>query len=315
MGSISDALKRAEQERRRMHAGEVQGVAPPTQPLPAPPAAPAESPRLASVVLKAAEKPKPTPTTPLTAAIQQTPQVAPAAKRQQEIAETIVEDYASKQRLNLPAGVAVYHDRTGRIAEQYRKTRQRLLEANPQREPQALVFTASAPGEGATTSVLNLGLSLVEQRGLRVLLIDADLHAAGLSRLLRMRDGLGLSELLLGEVDQAALTSAVRATPWHNLYVLPAGGTSPPQGSAELLKLPAARALLRQARGMFNWVLIDTPPAGKYPDAGVLGAFSDGMVLTVSLRHTGRELVHKTLRRLEAMSLPLRGCLLTHAGE
>jgi capsular exopolysaccharide synthesis family protein len=306
----------------------VQGVEPPKPTDPpvvaahaAPP--PVPQPGLASVVFRAAQAQAAAaspaaavPAGPLATAVRQAVTEPPAAvRKQQAVAETIVEDYASKQRLGLPAAIAVYHERSGAIAEQYRRIRQRLMEANPKREPTSLVITSSRAGEGKTVTTVNLGLSLVEVRANRVLLIDGDLHAGALSRVMRLDHEMGLAEAITAGGDAAAVDAAVKATPWHNLFVLPSGAKTPPAASAELLKLPAARNILREVRKRFDWVLIDAPAAGAFPDAGVLGASSDGLIVAVSLRHTPREEVQTTLRRLSAMNLPVKGCILTrHEG-
>jgi Mrp family chromosome partitioning ATPase len=326
MSSISDALKRAQQERDRLRNQESQPATPQAQED--------EDASLASVVLKktqTAETISGIPTlsalkataapaiTPVADAIRQAPPTpAPAAKAQQQAAETIVEDYASKTRLNLPRTMVVYHERSGAIAEQYRKMRDNLMASNPKRDPQLLVVTSSVAGEGKTTTVINLGLSLVEIRANRVLLLDGCLqqHPHGNSRrtlteLLKLSSEAGLAELLTDPVED--LQPFIKATPWNRLYVLPAGNHITAMTATDMLKSDTLRKLLRQLRGTFDWVLIDAPPALTMPHAGLFGGSSDAMLLAVALHHTPQETVQTTVRKLKSMNLPLKSCIVTRA--
>jgi Mrp family chromosome partitioning ATPase len=316
MSSISDALKRAQQERERLRA-----------PNPAEGATSAEGrpeTSLASVVLRkyAVEVPKEKhdatpPVMPLTQAMRNAPATtpAPAVRAQQQAAATIVEDYASKRNLHLPASMVVYHDRAGRAAEQYRHIRDGLMAGNAKREHQVLVITSATVREGKTVTIMNLGLSLAEIRANRVLLVDGALHAGAkgesLTDMLKMRSASGLSELLQEGEGEKSVQASIQATPWHNLFVLPSGAKTTPVEAAQLLQSPHLRTVLRQLRATFDWVLIDSPAALALPDAGLLGAQADGVHLAVALHHTPEGKVQTALRRLRSMNLPVKSAILT----
>jgi Mrp family chromosome partitioning ATPase len=333
MSSIADALKRAQQERERLKGmpPAISGSGDAAQPAAATP-----EPSLASVVLRrtpAVDAPQQAstaarlPATPLASALRQAPLAPPPSVRNEQLAaETIVEDYASKRNLNLPAAMVVYHDRSGPIAEQYRKIRDALMAAHfhgagaaSRREAQSLVITSTRPGEGKTVSLLNLALSLVEIRANRVLLIDGNLHPvrhSSLTTLLHLQREQGLAELLAAPTNES-FEPYIHATPWHNLHVLPSGALTTPEAAAGLLQSPNLRALLRHAGagggGNFDWVLIDAPAASAFPDAGLLGSVADGVLMAVALHHTPHAEVQTTLRRLKSMNLPVKSCILTKA--
>ncbi|HUO10646.1 MAG TPA: CpsD/CapB family tyrosine-protein kinase [Phycisphaerae bacterium] len=318
MSSIADALKRAQQERERLRdtpAGPVAEAA-----------SHADEHSLASVVFRKSSPRADAPVadrypavsasiTPLTEAIRQSPPTPPpAVVAQRRVAETIVEDYASKRKLNLPQSMVVYHDRSGPFAEQYRKMRDNLMLQNPRRETHALVVTSSIAGEGKTVSVLNLGLSLVEIRANRVLLIDGCMHESAspsLTALLKMQPEHGLAELLLTpDID---IQPFLKATPWHQLFVLPSGAKTTPHAAAGLLSSPAWRTILKNLHANFDWILIDAPSVLALPDAGLLAAASDGILLAAALHHTPRARIQTALRKLKSMNLPVKSCFLTHA--
>jgi Mrp family chromosome partitioning ATPase len=60
-----------------------------------------------------------------------------------------------------------------------------------------LVISSSEPGDGKTTVLANLAVSIA-QSGKRTLLIDADLRRPGMTALLAMKGRPGLSDVLQG---------------------------------------------------------------------------------------------------------------------
>lgn len=325
MSSIQEALKRAQQERERLRAASEAGRNQGQDAAPPGPVAAAlqqqaaesraaSSGQAAEASAKNAEKGldesgrRGEGAGPVSQALQQ--RAVPAAKQAaKRAAETIVEDYGTKRKLQLPAALAVYHDRAGAAAEQYRKIRNTLL-SDGKPGPRLWAITSSVAGEGKTTTVANLGLSLVELRAQRVLLIDADLQEAGLSRLFHLGRAPGLEQMLRTE---APPESFLQATPWHNLFVLPAGGVLPAAAATELLRAPHGRTALRHLRNMFDVTIADTPAAMRCPDAGLVGASADAVLVTVHLERTRPAAVQQTLRMLESLNLPVRGTILTHA--
>jgi|GEM_PF-2589622 len=313
MSSIADALRRAQQERERLRGSA-------TRP-PAAVSAPPTGPSLASVVLrKAAPESKPDApvhealAAPLTAALeQQTSAPPPAVQRQQLASDTIIEDYQAKRRLDLPATIVVYHDRAGPVAQQFRDMRDRLMATNVTRDQPMLTFTSARRGEGKTTALLNLALALCEVRSHRVLLVDGclgDGHRGPLSHVLHLHAERGASEFF---AQPAEASTFVRPTPWHNLFVLPAGATTTASASAETLRLPSARTGLRQLRTMFDYVLIDAPAIDRGPDAGLLGTMSDGLVLVTAIGRTSARQVQTAVRRMASLNVPVKHAILTHA--
>ncbi len=210
--------------------------------------------------------------------------------------------------------MVVYHNRSGAAAEQYRKIRDALMAENSKREQQILVLTSPTRGEGKTVTVLNLGLSLAEIRVNRVLLVDGALHSESggrqsLSGLLKLRTEPGLKELLL-DADEP-IEGFIKASPWHNLFILPSGAKTTAGAAAHLLQSPNLRSVFRQLRASFDWVLVDAPAALALPDAGLLSAPADGILLAVALHHTAEKKIQTTIRRLKSMNLALKSVILT----
>jgi Mrp family chromosome partitioning ATPase/uncharacterized protein involved in exopolysaccharide biosynthesis len=151
--------------------------------------------------------------------------------------------------------------------------------------------TSPGPGEGKTTVVFNLGLSLAKS-GCRVLLVDCDFDGGGLTSRLRREfketrtlsgkpvrigfDGGGLHDALLGHKhDDVIVDSGV-----PNLAVLPLGmepGSSASELSPERLHEMFARLSVR-----FDMILVDTGPILGSVEAAIVASEVQGMVLVVS---------------------------------
>ena len=63
------------------------------------------------------------------------------------------------------------------------------------------------------------------------------------------------------------------------LHLLPGGEAR--SDVAELISGPKFREILRQAREMFDFVIIDAPPLGIFTDAALLINHADGAMLVV----------------------------------
>src|SRR5438128_5826712 len=140
-----------------------------------------------------------------------------------------------------------------------------------------LAVTSPASGDGKTVTSLNLAGALAQSPNSSVLLIDADLRRPSVGKYLGLPGrATGLSDLLLHhEYD---LGRAVRRLEKFNLSVLPAG---PPQiAPYELLNSSRLDALLKEARSLYNFVLIDTPPVVGLPDSRLVGRGLDGLLLS-----------------------------------
>ena len=110
------------------------------------------------------------------------------------------------------------------MAESYRALRTSLLLSNLGAPPKVIMVTSARPQEGKTTTSINTAIVLA-QKGVRVLLIDADLRRPSVHKTLGMGPRSGLSNVLTGSatLEQTITTSPVLPT----LFILPAG--SPPR--------------------------------------------------------------------------------------
>jgi capsular exopolysaccharide synthesis family protein len=181
-------------------------------------------------------------------------------------------------------------------AERYRSLRHVIEQRRTERETTVIAVTSAAPGDGKTTTAINLAGTLAQAPSARVLLVDADL------RLPSVVEQLGLGDPEPGLVEAirdpgADLEGLVRrCDPW-NLSVLPAG--RPPQAPYEVMRSPRLGELLQEARGRYDTIVVDTPPLVPVPDGRLLGRWVDGFLLVVAAHRTPRRLVEDALDMME----------------
>lgn len=199
--------------------------------------------------------------------------------------------------------VAATHTRSP-AAEAFRTLRTNLLFAQAADDLRVVLVTSSAPGEGKTTTAANLAVTFAQQ-GLNVLLIDGDLRRPRLHHVFDLGREPGLSEMILG---QSELDGTVRETRVQGLTLLTTG-TLPPS-PAELLGSPKMRAMMTTLRGLYDIVVIDSPPVHVAADAAVLSTLSDGVVLVVRSGQTEREAAQQAVRQLSSVGARILGTVI-----
>jgi len=203
--------------------------------------------------------------------------------------------------------LCAHHERGGAIAEDFRGLRTSLLAQYPD-ERFCLLVTSAEKGEGKTVACLNLAMVLAERQERRTVVVDCDLRARRVARLMRMDNAPGITDVLRGK---ARVEDVLRKTAYPNLFVIPAGDAGKGE-IGDLLHRPELEETVSALRREFDYVLFDTPPVGVVPDACMLGrAFSDAL-LVVRMYKTRRETVDSAVRLLHAANIKPVGVVLTH---
>lgn len=177
--------------------------------------------------------------------------------------------------------------------EEYRSLRTQILHKSQRQKLQSLVVASVNPSEGKTVTALNLSWLLARTDGVNALIIDSDLRMPSLSDYLGIETDRGLSHILSGDCSLA--DAIVRLEP-SGLHLLPGGEAR--TDVAELISGPKFKEILRQARGMFDYVIIDAPPLGIFTDATVLINQADGALLVIRAGKTKYSAVDRILETL-----------------
>ncbi len=191
------------------------------------------------------------------------------------------------------------------MAESYRALRTSLLLSSLGAPPKIIMVTSARPQEGKTTTAINSAIVLA-QKGVRVLLVDADLRRPSVHKTLGMGPRSGLSNVLTGN---ATLEQAIAPSPiLPNLFVLAAG--SPPPNPAELLASSNMKDVLNELRQQFDHVVIDTPPTLSVTDAVVLSPRVDAIILVIRSGQTTKQALRRARDILMQVNAHVTGVLL-----
>jgi capsular exopolysaccharide synthesis family protein len=189
-------------------------------------------------------------------------------------------------------------------AEAYRALRTSLLLSRPG-GVKSMVVSSAFPGEGKTSTAVNLAVVLGQLPGKGVLVVDADLHKPRLHEVFGVSNRTGLVSVLAQNVPGSA---AIVKTSIPGVFVVPAGPASPnPSG---LLASEAMRDLLTLAMTSFEYVVVDAPPIFPVADALVLGAATDGVIICTKGGGTPREHVIRLRDMLVQSNVPILGVVL-----
>lgn len=189
-------------------------------------------------------------------------------------------------------------DDSKRGTEEFRTLRSRLYHMREKMTLKKLLVTSALPKEGKSFTSSNLAQVLVRQHGRRVLLIDADLRGPRLHLMLGTTAGPGLSEYLQGKNDEFSI---MQRGPLENLFFIPSGtGIEDP---AELVGNGKLKTFLQRVEPLFDWIIVDSPPAIPVSDASVLAKACDGVLMVVRSNSTPCDVARKAREEFPDQSL------------
>src|SRR6201984_2712999 len=182
--------------------------------------------------------------------------------------------------------------------EQFRTLRSRLYQMREKTSLKKILVTSALPQEGKSFVAAILAQVLVRQHGRRVLLIDGDLRGARLHSALGTTSSPGLADYLLGESDEFSI---MQRGPMENLFFVPSGRsvTHP----AELIANGRLKMLLQRVEPLFDWIIVDSPPAVPVSDASQLANFCDGVLMVVRSNSTPYDTAQKARQEFHGKTL------------
>jgi len=191
------------------------------------------------------------------------------------------------------------------VAEQFRMLRGRIDSLAAQRPIRSIAVTSANSNEGKSTASINLAIVTAMSLERKVLLIDCDMRRPQIHTSLGVESDAGLAEVLLG---RNTLDEAIVTVEGLNLDLLPV--RLMPANPSELLGSAQMRLLLEEVASRYDRVILDTPATLGLPDSKIVSEVCDGLVMVVRADVTPREDVHAaldTLDRRRVFGLVLNG--------
>lgn len=193
------------------------------------------------------------------------------------------------------------------VSEAYRALRTNLQFASLDKEIRTLLVTSAGPGEGKSTTLGNLAVTLAQAEK-RVILVDCDLRRPVLHKLFGLSNERGLTTMM---VDAVAMKNPPLQETGVNGLRLLASGALPPSPS-DLLGSRRMDEVIQVLLADADMLLLDAPPVMAVADATVLATKVDGVLLVVSAGQTRRDNVRVAKSRLEKVNANLLGVVLNN---
>lgn len=223
------------------------------------------------------------------------------------------QEAAPKSKRASPAAVAAadpalttHTSPTSPPAEAYKELRTALLLTTAGHPPRDIAVSSCQPGEGKTTTAINLATSLA-QLGRRVLVVDTDLRRPRCHKVLRSATQRGVSSYLTGI---HRIEELVQKTEIDNVTLIPAGPVPP--NPAELIDSDRFGEFVKELRENtdYDHVIFDTPPVLSVVDPLLIGRHVEGLVLVIRSAVTSRDAAQLAWEKLKSGRVKVYGTLL-----
>lgn len=173
------------------------------------------------------------------------------------------------------------------ISEAFRTIRTNLQYADIDKESKTYLVTSFLPGEGKTFTSVNLAATLAKS-GKRTVIIELDLHKPRVYKSFnKPEQTIGITTYITG---QNSFDEIVSETQIPNLFCI-FSGPIPPNPSDFVLS-DKMKVLIEQAKSEFDYVLIDTPPAGLLSDSVYLIQSADTTIFVLNTRTSTKRVIN-----------------------
>lgn len=226
----------------------------------------------------------------------------PAPRRQSSLVEIDIE------RLGR-FGLVTPRDPKSRVAEEFRVIKRPILRniagkgAAPVADANLVMITSALPGEGKSTTSVNLAMSIAMELDHTVLLVDADVSRPAIPSMLGISAERGLLDLLTDETLD--VSDVLMRTNIEKLTVLPAG-TAQSQAT-ELLSSAAMSRLLKGMATRYSdrIIVFDSPPLLPSNESRALATLMGQIVVVVAAESTTHAALKQALATIETCPVKL----------
>src|SRR5947208_10757757 len=149
--------------------------------------------------------------------------------------------------------------------EEFRSLRTRLNHMQTLQPIHSIVVTSASPAEGKSFTAANYAIAQSQLAGNPTILCDFDFRRPMVHTFFQIDRSPGITDYLLGKAELEDVIVRIEGT---NLYLMPAGEAV--INPLELLNLDEVKILIDDLPGLFNWVVMDTPPLLFAADANLL---------------------------------------------
>lgn len=173
-----------------------------------------------------------------------------------------------------------------------------------------VVLASASKAEGKTFLSLALSGALGQGGRHKILLIDANLHNAGISKLLSLSSNPGYVDAM---IDGEGVEKRIVKNVYRGCDILPAG---------DLTKIDALGFYgeelannIAYLRSLYEFVIIDTASILSSKEALICGLSADSVLIVVSAGHTRKVMVQSAVQRLREVGITPEGVVINRKKE
>ena len=193
------------------------------------------------------------------------------------------------------------------VSEAYRTLRTNLEFSSLDKPIKTMVVTSPGPGEGKSTTLANLAVTLAQAEK-QVILVDCDLRRPSQHELFGLSNSVGLTTMVVD--DKAMKQPPLLDTEVEGLRLLPSGPVPP--NPSELVGSHRMAEIIAMLSEQADIVLFDAPPVIAVTDAAVLASRVDGVLLVIKAGATKRDQARKAKALLDKVNAHLVGAVLNN---
>jgi capsular exopolysaccharide synthesis family protein len=208
---------------------------------------------------------------------------------------------------------------TSPAAEAYRTLRTRVARLAAQLDINSIMVVSGNVAEGKSTTAGNLAVALAES-GRDVLLVSADLRRPRVHEFFALPNRSGLADLLAdGKASKQSppgRSKQIAVELWSvapHLWVILSG--PPPTHPSTLMDSDAMREFLKEQRDVFDFVILDCPPALVVSDSLALAALVDAVLVVADAKTTDRNTIDQLRDQIEQVGGKIVGSVLNRSGD
>lgn len=218
---------------------------------------------------------------------------------------------SNKRRKTADVPITILNKKVGyAFKECYRSIRTRIKKFCSKNNCKVILVTSAMPGEGKTTTSVNIALSLAEISD-KVVLVDGDLRKPTVREKLRIsEDSFGIDMVLKGK---ATLEESLVSIDGTKLKVL--SGNVSVKNALECMGSDEMKAVIDELRDKFEYIIIDTPPCSIMSDASMIARFVDGVVMVVRCSKSKINYITNAMDIVMSNDISMVGCVLNGKKE
>jgi len=190
---------------------------------------------------------------------------------------------------------------------EFRRLLHRLRKPENGTDLKSIMVTSAMLSEGKSTVSTFLALTAARQKGMKTLLIDADLRRPSIHKFFAIERKRGLAEVITNGLTPA---DAVKKTSQETLNIITAGRSI--QHPSEVFNAEFIGTIIDEMKFYYDMILVDCPPVLPVSDPMLLASKVDGIMLVVKAGATQRAVVERAIGILDPGRSHILGVILNN---